>query len=56
MGYLVITEFEIAQANELTEKMLEAHKQGVMDIIRMNDGTILLTAPNEWRPVDNYQE
>lgn len=56
MAYLLITEFEIAKTHKITKEMCKAHKAGVMDIVRMTDGMILLTAPDEWRPIDDYQE
>ena len=46
--YLIITESEIYRSEKLTIGMLEEHKNGTAEIIRMTDGKMLLVGPDRW--------
>ena len=55
MKYLIITEFDVMQSDELTEEIKKAQSVGSYDVVRMSDGLVLSSDSKNWESITKYE-
>jgi hypothetical protein len=54
MAWIIITEFEVYKASKLTDEIKKDHSDGMIDIVRLDDGLLLSDDGKNWVSLIEY--